>query len=84
VHEEGFGIARGPDGELRFSRPDGRALAIVPARPPAPADPVGDLVAEQRAAGLTLHARTACPIWYGERVDVAYALDVLRPPGPLR
>jgi hypothetical protein len=26
-----------------------------------------------------LHARTACPSWLGERLDLGYALDVLHP-----
>jgi hypothetical protein len=29
--------------------------------------------------GLALHARTALPYWLGERLDVAYAIDVLHP-----
>ncbi|HEV8531200.1 MAG TPA: DUF222 domain-containing protein [Methylomirabilota bacterium] len=33
VHEEGYQVARGPDGALRFRRPDGRPLPEVP--PPA-------------------------------------------------
>src|SRR5437762_5180260 len=31
------------------------------------------------AQGLDLHARTAMPSWLGERLDVAYAIDVLHP-----
>jgi hypothetical protein len=30
-------------------------------------------------ASLGLHARTACPGWHGERLDVGYAIDVLHP-----
>jgi 5-methylcytosine-specific restriction endonuclease McrA len=30
VHEEGYHVARGPDGALRFRRPDGRPLPEVP------------------------------------------------------
>ena len=26
-----------------------------------------------------LHARTAVPGWFGERLDVGYAIDVLHP-----
>jgi hypothetical protein len=28
---------------------------------------------------LQLHARTACPGWLGERLDVGWALNVLHP-----
>jgi hypothetical protein len=30
-------------------------------------------------AGLRLHARTACPGWLGERLDLAWAIGVLHP-----
>jgi hypothetical protein len=79
VHEEGYEVERQRDGELRFRRPDGRALPEVP--PPAwvPLDPVAGLRAQNEAAGLGLHARTAMPSWLGERLDVGYAIDVLHP-----
>jgi len=31
------------------------------------------------AAGLALDAHTSTPGWLGERLDVAYAMDVLHP-----
>ena len=31
------------------------------------------------AEGLVLHARTAMPLWLGERLNVGYAIDVLHP-----
>jgi hypothetical protein len=31
------------------------------------------------AEGLVPHARTAMPLWLGERLDVGYAIDVLHP-----
>ena len=30
-------------------------------------------------AGLHLHARTTCPGWLGEPLDVGWAIDVLHP-----
>ena len=36
VHEEGYQVARGPDGALRFRRPDGRPLPEVPSPAPVP------------------------------------------------
>jgi hypothetical protein len=79
VHEEGYRVERQPDGALRFRRPDGRLLHDVP--PPAVVlrDPVRDLRARNEAAGLRLHARTACPDWDGKGLDVAWAIDVLHP-----
>jgi len=77
VHEEGYQVEREPDGALSFRRPDGRALPDVP--PSAPADPVEALRARNHAHGLRLDARTACRAWLGERLDLAWALDVLHP-----
>jgi hypothetical protein len=37
------------------------------------------LRAAHDAQGLDLHARTAMPSWPGDRLDVAYAIDVLHP-----
>ena len=79
VHEEGYQVERQPDGKLRFRRPDGRPLPDVPAPPAIPDDPVRALRARNETAGLHLHARTACPGWLGERLDVGWAIDVLHP-----
>src|SRR6266536_3505011 len=40
VHEEGFQVARGPDGALQFRRPNGNPLPEVPAPAVVPAEPV--------------------------------------------
>jgi hypothetical protein len=79
VHEEGYQVDRQPDGALRFRRPDGRLLPDVSSPAAVPADPVQALRAQHDAQGLRLHARTTCPSWLGERLDVGYALDVLHP-----
>jgi Domain of unknown function (DUF222)/HNH endonuclease len=79
VHEEGYQVERQPDGELRFRRPDGRPLPDVPPPSAVPNDPVQALRARNEAAGLHLHARTACPGWLWERLDVGWAIDVLHP-----
>ncbi|MGH7331565.1 MAG: DUF222 domain-containing protein [Candidatus Rokuibacteriota bacterium] len=79
VHEEGYQVDRQPDGALRFSRPDGRLLPIVPPPAAVPADPAYVLRAGHLAQGLRLHPRTACPGWLGERLDVGWAIDVLHP-----
>ena len=79
VHEEGFQVVRQHDGELQFRRPDGRVLPDVPPPPRVPDDPEAALRAVNDAAGLVLHARTAMPLWLGERLNVGYAIDVLHP-----
>jgi 5-methylcytosine-specific restriction endonuclease McrA len=79
VHEEGYRVSRESDGTLDFRRPDGRPLPEVPTTDPVPADPIQALHAQHAALGLQLHARTACPGWLGERLDVGWALNVLHP-----
>jgi hypothetical protein len=79
VHEEGFQVERRADGELRFRRPDGQPLPVVPLPPAVPDDPAQALRARNEAAGLHLHARTTCPGWLGESLDVGWAIDVLHP-----
>ena len=79
VHEEGYEVQRQEDGVLRFRRPDGRLLPEVPLAPEMPVDPVKALRARHEADGLDLHARTAIPVWTGERLDLGYAIDVLHP-----
>jgi hypothetical protein len=79
VHEDGYEVARMPDGSFLFRRPDGRALPDVPPSAAVPDDPVNRLRAKHEAQGLHLHARTACPSWLGERLDVGWAIDVLHP-----
>src|SRR4029077_2098982 len=79
VHEEGFQVARGPDGTLQFRRPNGHPLPEVPVPAAVPGDPAGTLRACHDAQGLRLTARTTCPSWLGERLNVGYAIDVLHP-----
>jgi 5-methylcytosine-specific restriction endonuclease McrA len=77
VHEEGYQIERNATGAIRFRSPHGTLLADVPPPPRIPRDPVQAL--QTSHASLRLHARTACPGWHGERLDVGYAIDVLHP-----
>jgi hypothetical protein len=79
VHEEGYEVARGPDGTLRFRRPDGRPLPEVPPPTEVPGDAVKTLRACHDGQGLRLDARTTCPGWLGERLDLGWAIDVLHP-----
>ncbi len=79
VHEEGYQVARGPDGTLRFRRPDGRPLPEVPPPAAVPGDPVRALRACHSSIGLHVDARTACAGWLGERLDLTWAIDVLHP-----
>jgi len=79
VHEEGYGVERQADGELRFRRPNGEPLADVPPPPAVVADPVAVLRARHETQGIRIHPRTAMPGWLGEPLDAGYAIDVLHP-----
>jgi hypothetical protein len=79
VHEEGFQVDQQLDGELRFRRPDDRAIPDVPPPPAAPDDPVKELRALHEAQGLEVDSQTTTPGWLGERLNVGYAIDVLHP-----
>ena len=67
VHEEGYQVARGPDGALRFRRPDGRPLPEVPPPAAVPGDPIEALRTCHDSNGLRIDARTACAGWLGAR-----------------
>jgi 5-methylcytosine-specific restriction endonuclease McrA len=79
VHEEGYRIVRGPNGCLEFQRPNGWPLPEVPPSPAVLGDPIESLRARHAAQGLRINARTSCPLWLGERLDVVWAIDVLHP-----
>src|SRR5881409_124378 len=79
VHVEGYQVDRQSDGALSFRRPDGRPLPDVPPPAAVPDDPVQALRARHEVQGLRFHARTACPGWRGERLDLGWAIDVLHP-----
>ena len=79
VHEEGYTVARGPDDELQFRRPDGRLLPEVPSWPRVPEKPVDALRTCNEAHGLSLGPRTGCARYLGERLNLGWAIDVLHP-----
>jgi 5-methylcytosine-specific restriction endonuclease McrA len=79
VHEEGYQVARLPDGALQFRRPNGHPLPEVPPPAAVPSDPVTALRARHDAQGLRIGPRTSCPSWLGEGLNVGWAIDVLHP-----
>jgi hypothetical protein len=79
VHEEGYRVERDAEGTLHFSTPNGWPIPEVPPPPPVPPDPMQALVATNRANGLAIDARTGCPHWFGERLDLHWAIGVLHP-----
>ena len=79
VHEEGFHVERLASGELEFRRPDGRLLPEVPRLPETTAQTADALCEQNVNAGARLDAHTLKPDWYGERLDLGHAIDVLHP-----
>jgi hypothetical protein len=69
VHDRGYRIAAARDGTFAFFRPDGTR---IPASPPLP-EPEGT-IGDCHDAGIT--AETIIPPWYGERLDLDYAIYV--------
>jgi hypothetical protein len=70
IHQHGYNMAvRGP-GVFVFLRPDGKP---IPHSPPLP-QPTGD-IADTHDAEIT--PGTIVPYWFGERLDLHYAISVL-------
>jgi hypothetical protein len=67
VHDRGYLIAAARDGTFAFYRPDGTA---VPACPPLP--PADGRIQDCHDADIT--PETIIPPWYGERLDLDYAI----------
>jgi hypothetical protein len=79
VHEEGYQIERAADGALTFRRPDGRSIPDIPDPPALARKPVDALREVNIADGLNLDPHTLTSGWFGERLDVGWAIDVLHP-----
>jgi hypothetical protein len=69
VHDRGYLIAAARDGTFSFHRPDG---TTIPASPKLPA-PDG-MIEDCHDAEIT--PETIIPPWYGERLDLDYAIHV--------
>jgi hypothetical protein len=69
VHERGYLIAAARDGTFAFCRPDGTA---IPASSPLPQ--AGGTIGDCHDADIT--PETIVPPWYGERLDLDYAIHV--------
>jgi hypothetical protein len=74
LHEGGFSVEARPRGRLVFRRPDGHALPAVPS--PRRGDH-HELRRRNRRAGLAIDDKTSEPDWYGDPLDLDYAVDGL-------
>ena len=82
LHEGGYRVEIRPDGELAFYRPNGLPLVDAPPRAFTGEDPRGTLRERYPDIDRGIDAWTSAPIDYTERLDVGWALDVLRPEEP--
>jgi len=74
LHEGGFSVETRPRGRLVFRRPDGRVLPAVPS--PRRGDH-HELRHRNRRAGLAIDETTSEPDWYGDPLDLDYAVGGL-------
>ena len=79
VHEDGFTVELRDDRETRFFWPDGRPFPDAPPMPDWRGEALAPTSLELAAAGITIDEDTATPNWYGEKLDVSYAIRVLHP-----
>ena len=79
VHEEGFTVELGDDGEARFFWPDGRPVPDAPPAPTWAGTALASTDAHLETAGLRIDPHTATPDWLGERLDLNWAITVLHP-----
>ena len=77
VHEEGFAVRLDPTGNAMFCWPDGRPFPDVPCVPRWTGPSLAPTDAHLAAADIEIGPDTATPDWYGERLDLGYAIDVL-------
>ena len=68
------------DGVAEFIRPDGTRLTPAPPPPTGWTDDTALAPVDARlaAAGIAIGPYTATPVGYAHRLDVAWAIDVLR------
>ena len=67
-----------PDGEPRFSRPDGRPIPVAPVPPLLAEDPIVVFEQRHREEGLEIDSETGFPSWDGGTWDLNWALYCLR------
>ena len=82
VHEEGLTVALLDNGDARFCRPDGQPFPEAPAPPSWAGAALEPTDTHLAADGIAVDGDTATPDWYGERLDLPWAIQVLRPPPP--
>jgi len=81
LHEGGGSVEFREGGEVVFHRVDGRPVRRIPDRPGVPPAPMGELEHTNDRLGLEIDPWTVTPDWEGDRMDVDWAVEVLRDTG---
>jgi hypothetical protein len=74
LHEGGYDIWKGENGELRFRRPDGRTVPSLPRRARGEGR---EVPRRNRRADIQIDPETCVPRWYGDRLALALVVDGL-------
>ena len=77
VHEGGFNVNASPDGDFRFSRPDGELIESRPCAPCVHADSGEELTTMNEENGLDITSETAVTLWDGVQMDYDMAIGGL-------
>lgn len=80
VHEGGYRVEMRPDGKLAFCRPDGRPLVDAPLRGFSGEDAMVAVQEQCPDVAGDINSWTSAPRNYTERLDLDWALLVLRQP----
>ena len=82
LHEGGFEVRMGADGEVQFFHPRGRPLHESPAPPPVGPYPCDDLIRDLEDAGILITGNESMPAWDGRPMDLRYVMECLWKPPP--
>ena len=81
VHEEGYSVEPGANGEFDFTDPRGRPIPQAPPLPEVQGDTIARLVESLTEAGVDLEQLAYRQEWDGTRLDLSWAVDALRSVG---
>ena len=82
LHEGGFKVRMGADGEVQFFHPRGLPLHESPTPPPVGPYPCDDLLRDLEDAGIVVTGRESMPAWDGTPMDLRYVMESLWKPPP--
>ncbi len=79
VHEQGFAVELGEDGDVRFTHPGGWPLVPAPTAPGWTGAALAPTDARLKADGIHIDRNSVTPGWHGEKLNLPWAIAVLHP-----